>query len=294
MRFDSDKEKHWRKAMNRSTWRLFIVALMSVGLVAGVSSCSQEPAGQHYTNGIGMAFVLIPAGTFQMGCEYKDDEKARLDGRIFKPFYHSKCKNDEKPVHEVRLSRPFYLGKYEVTQAQWEAVMGTNPSRFKGQNHPVENVSWDDVQVFISKLNAKERLRQYRYRLPTEAEWEYAARAGSTTLYCFGNSGNLLWGYARFYSLSSGPVGQRQANAWGLHDMHGNVREWVQDRMGAYSAYPVVDPQGSDEGKSRVLRGGGWGDHARNCRSASRDAFWPNVRDPLHGFRLALSRTGEQ
>jgi formylglycine-generating enzyme required for sulfatase activity len=196
--------------------------------------------------------------------------------------------NDEKPVHEVRISRPFYLGKYEVTQDQWQAVMGTNPSNFKGEaNLPVEWVSWDDVQEFIRKLNAKEG--GTKYRLPTEAEWEYAARSGSTTTYSFGNDARQLGEYA-WYSTNSGrkthTVGQKKPNAWGLHDMHGNVWEWVQDWYGPYVADAVTDPLGPASGSSRRLRGGGWGIGAGGCQSAERNRAMPGHRGGSLGFRL--------
>jgi formylglycine-generating enzyme required for sulfatase activity len=157
-------------------------------------------------------------GEFQMGS---------TDGR-----------SDEQPVHTVRISQPFYLGVHTVTQSQWEAVMGNNPSRFtSNSNRPVEQVSWEDAQAFIGLLNAREE--HARYRLPTEAEWEYAARAESTTAYCFGDDHRQLRKYA-WYSENAGgqthPVGILQPNAWGLYDIHGNVWEWVQDWYSAYAA----------------------------------------------------------
>ena len=159
----------------------------------------------------GMEFVLIPAGKFMMGSDSGE--------------------SNGKPVHEVRISKAFYLGKHEVTQGQWQKVMGNNPSIFKGDAIlPVENVSWEDVQEFIHKLNAKEG--DTKYRLPTEAEWEYAARARTATIYSFGNDERQLGEYAWYFPNSGNkthPVGQKKPNAWGLHDMHGNVWEWVQD-----------------------------------------------------------------
>jgi formylglycine-generating enzyme required for sulfatase activity len=220
-------------------------------------------------NSIGMEFVLIPAGEFKMGSN---------DGS-----------SDEKPVHQVRLSTPFYLGKYEVTQGQWQAVMENNPSRFIGDlNRPIENVSWEDVREFIRRLNTKEG--GTKYRLPTEAEWEYAARAGSTTAYGFGNDARQLGEYA-WYDANSGdtthPVGQKKPNAWGLSDMHGNVWEWVQDWYGGYAAEAVTDPQGPGSGSShRVLRGGSWSNTAWYCRSAFRYDGTPGQRDHYRGFRL--------
>jgi formylglycine-generating enzyme required for sulfatase activity len=230
------------------------------------------------TNSIGMEFVLIPAGSFMMGA-------GRFEGAAVA---------DEKPQHRVTLSKPFYLGKYEVTQEQWAAVMGNNPSRFKGRNNPVETVSWDDAQEFIRRLNAQEE--HSRYRLPTEAEWEYAARAGSTGVYSFGDDSGQLEKYA-WYSEpdslrgSTYPVGQKQPNAWGLYDMHGNVYEWVQDWHGEryYPNSSGTDPQGPPSGSSRVLRGGSWLSTAEYCRSAGRNLNTPSLRYDFIGFRLALS-----
>jgi formylglycine-generating enzyme required for sulfatase activity len=192
----------------------------------------------------------------------------------------------------VHISKQFYLGKYEVTQLQWKAVMGNKPSHFKGRDNPVEQVSWDDAQEFIKQLNAKEG--HNRYRLPTEAEWEYAARAGTNSAYFFGDNAALLKQYA-WYSDNSEetthPVGQKQPNAWGLYDMHGNVWEWVQDwyEEWYYSDSPGSDPKGPSFGSYRVLRGGGWHFDARLCRSADRFNYAPVNRNRSLGFRLALS-----
>jgi len=231
----------------------------------GVRESVLEP---RVTNSIGMEFELIQPGEFQMGAP--DGDK------------------DEQPVHTVRISKPFYLGKYEVTQAQWQAVMGNNPSAFTGDpTRPVENVSWEDVQEFIRRLNTKEG--GTTYRLPTEAEWEYAARAGTTTAYSFGNDKSQLSQYA-WYADTSGsqthPVGKLKPNAWGLYDMHGNVWEWVQDWYGPYPAGAAVDPAGPSSGSHRVLRGGGWDNDAGTCRSASRYRWPPGSRYGHLGFRL--------
>ncbi len=229
-------------------------------------------AGQTITNSIGMEFVLIPAGTFQMGSN---------DGR-----------RDENPVHSVTISQPFYMGKYEVTQKEWKAVMGTNPSYFEGDNLPVEQVSWNDVQEFIKKLNQKEGGN--KYRLPTEAEWEYAARAGSSTTWHFGDNESQLGEYA-WYDKNSGnkthPVGEKKPNGFGLYDMHGNVWEWVQDWYGSgyYSNSPRTDPKGPNSGYDKVLRGGSWYGKSESTRSALRiyevPKFW------LIGFGFRLVRT---
>jgi formylglycine-generating enzyme required for sulfatase activity len=218
-----------------------------------------------------MTFALVPAGEFRMGS---------TDGN-----------DDERPVHTVRISQPFYLGIHAVTQGQWETVMGDNPSRFKGDvNRPVETVSWEDVHTFIDKLNAREGGTQYRlHRVPTEAEWEYAVRAGSTTAYCFGDDHRQLGEYA-WYSENAGgethPVGRLQPNAWGLYDMYGNVWEWVQDWYGKYTAEPVTDPPGPASGSSRVYRGGSWSSYAGRCRSAYRSGGAPVARHDDRGFRL--------
>jgi len=196
--------------------------------------------------------------------------------------------DDEQPLHTVHISKPFYLGRYEVTQGQWQIIMEHNRSRFQGDaTLPVERVSWEDVQEFLPRLNAKEGTSTYR--LPTEAEWEYAARAGTTTVYSFGNDARQLGEYA-WYRKNSGdqthPVGQKKPNAWGLYDMHGNVWEWVQDWYGAYSAGAVVDPAGPSAGSDRVRRGGSWYDLASSSRSAYCYEAAPNRRIVNVGFRL--------
>jgi formylglycine-generating enzyme required for sulfatase activity len=219
-------------------------------------------------NSIGMKFNLIQAGEFYMGSEEFDDEEH---------------------VHKVRINNPFYLGTYPVTQREWKAVMGDNPSNFKGDDLPVEQVSWDDVQVFIKKLNEKEGTD--KYRLPSEAEWEYACRAGTTTKYSFGDSEKKLGGYAWYDKNSDDkthPVGQKKPNPWGLYDMHGNVWEWVQDEW--HDGYDGAPTDGSawesGDGAYRVYRGGCWLDVARCCRSAFRDHFNPRNRVINLGFRL--------
>ena len=235
-----------------------------------------------FINSIGMEFVPIPAGRFWMGAADDDDDVWW----------------DEVPRHEVIISRAFHLGKYPVTQAQWQAVMGENPSKFKGPDRPVENVSWDDAQAFIAKLNALEG--HERYRLPTEAEWEYACRAGSETKYSFGDDTGELGNYAWYKDNAGGethPVGQKRPNAWGLYDMHGNVEEWVSDWEWEgqydedYYAGPVVDPHGPEvAGDDHMIRGGSWFDSTRDCRSAYRTCGgYPGYRDGDLGFRLALS-----
>ena len=253
---------------------LLTAALLSVFGVSGLRAA--EAPKKTYTNSIGMEFVLIPAGTFQMGCSSEAEE----------------CGDDEKPRHSVTISKPFYLGKYEVTQAQWEAVMGNNPSVYKGADLPVSTVSWVDARMFVEKLNAKEG--HNRYRLPTEAEWEYAARAGSATAYGFGDDpgqlGHYAW-YADNADEEPHPVGRKRPNAWGLFDMHGNVYEWVQDYYGDYGPGAVTVPRGPEGvGEQSVRRGGSWNDPAEFCRSAFRSSKKPGLHfDSEDGFRLALT-----
>ena len=225
----------------------------------------------------GMEFVGIPPGEFLMG----STSRHAYDG--------------EQPVTRVRITKAFYLGKYEVTQDQWQAVMGNNLSSFKdcGGNCPVENVSWEEVQVFIGRLNA--RSGGGKYRLPTEAEWEYAARAGTTTdtyagniTQTYGNApvlNGIAW-YDENSGLRTHPVGQKAPNGWGLHDMLGNVWEWVGDWYGDYPGGAVTDPAGPGSGSLRVLRGGSWSYIARYCRSANRTGDPPGSRNINRGFRL--------
>jgi formylglycine-generating enzyme required for sulfatase activity len=229
------------------------------------------------TNTIGMEFVLIPAGEFDMGSP--SDEEGRC--------------TDEGPVHHVNIGKAFYMTKYEVTQKQWREIMGDNPSIFKGDDDlPVETVSWDDVQEFIKKLNEKEGTD--KYRLPSEAEWEYACRAGTTTRYSFGDDESNLGDYAWYYENSdyeTHPVGQKKPNSWGLYDMHGNVWEWVEDCW--HSDYNGAPTDGSAwilackyDGAFRVIRGGSWSSYARFCRSAGRYRYDPRFRYCNLGFRL--------
>lgn len=231
--------------------------------------------------GVKLELVWCPPGTFMMGSPSGED------GRW-----------DDETRHEVTLTKGFWMGKYEVTQAQWEAVMGSNPSFFKnaGRTVPVECVSWDDCQEFVRRLNA--RIPGGRFRLPTEAEWEYACRAGTTTAFHYGNVldasmanfvGNYPYGNGRKgeYRVKPMPVGSFRPNDWGLYDMHGNVQEWCADWYGEYPSGSVTDPLGSGSGSSRILRGGSWDINARHCRSANRNRSTPGFRFSNLGLRLA-------
>jgi len=225
--------------------------------------------------GVKLELVLIPAGEFMMGSPASDKDAF--------PF--------EKPQRRVRITKPFYLGKYLVTQEQWEAVTGSNPSRLKGPKNPVETVSWDDCQQFLGKLNSKSAAGGGKFQLPSEAQWEYACRARSTTRYCFGDDESKLDDYAWYLANSDGkthPVGEKKPNGWGLYDMHGNVWEWCQDwwKDGYYKESPVDDPTGATVGSLRVVRGGCWGLPAWGCRSANGSKDLSGGGDL--GFRVSL------
>jgi sulfatase modifying factor 1 len=218
--------------------------------------------------------VYVRGGCFQMGDTFGDGE------------------NDEKPVHEVCVS-DFYIGKYEVTQEQWMAVMGSNPSKFEGEQRPVEQVSWNEVQRFIAKLNA---MTGKRYRLPTEAEWEYAARSGGRKEKWAGTSDeNMLVDYA-WYSKNSDEmthvVGTKKPNGLGIYDMTGNVWEWCQDVYGDeyYEESRRDNPKGSKSNSFRVNRGGSWGNDSQDIRAAVRYDLTPVYRSSGIGFRVSMTR----
>ncbi|TES88542.1 MAG: formylglycine-generating enzyme family protein, partial [Desulfobacteraceae bacterium] len=224
-------------------------------------------------SGLGMQFVYIKPGTFIMGS----------------PQIESGRDKDET-VHRVTLTKGFYLQTTELTQWQWEKVMGYNPSYFKacGDNCPMEMVSFEDAQAFIRKINQLEGTN--KYRLPTEAEWEYACRAGSKMRFCFGNNDNGLSDYAWYYKNVDNvthSVATKRPNAWGLYDMHGNVWEWCQDWYGKYPRRSVTDAIGPSSGSNRVNRGGSFTSDARYCRSAERLRYYPGYRSNNLGFRLA-------
>jgi len=201
--------------------------------------------------------------------------------------------NNASPRRQVTISKGFYIGKYPVTQEQWVEVMKKNPSKFNGKGlmHPIENVSWDDCQKFIEALN---KLKKYNgiFRLPTEAEWEYACRAGSDTQYYWGDEcdGKYCW-YRENSDCSTQPVGKKRPNDLGLFDMSGNVWEWCQDWYddNYYKLNDRLDPKGAVKGSNRVVRGGSWRYGSDYCRSAFRDYFDPSYRNSYVGFRLALS-----
>ena len=225
-------------------------------------------------NGITIDMVKVEAGTFMMGATYE----------MQKPY------DDEKPVHQVTLTNNYYMGKYEVTQSLWQVVMGSNPSKFKGDDLPVERVSWNDCQEFISKLNS---MTGRKFRLPTEAEWEYAARGGKKSRGCQYSGSSNISKVAWYDDGNSGrkthPVGTKQANELGIYDMTGNVLEWCQDRYSSYLSSSQTNPIGANSGSHRVRRGGSWDYAAVYCRSSYRYSDRPDRRNGDLGFRLVLS-----
>ncbi len=276
------------KLENNRTYELIVVTYPQYAITQNVTNQSldsqQSTPQTHPTvsdntisipvkDGISIDMVRVEAGTFTMGATPEMKE----------PW------DDEKPAHQVTLTNDYYIGKYEVTQALWQVVMGNNPSYFKGDNLPVEQVSWNDCHEFISKLNS---ITGKKFRLPTEAEWEYAARGGNKSRsyqYCGSNNiSDVAW-YGNNSENKTHAVGSKQANELGIYDMTGNVWEWCQDWNGKYSGLSQTDPAGAARGDFRVIRGGGWYNDARDCRSSSRDINTPGNRYDYLGLRLVLS-----
>ena len=235
-----------------------------------------------FVNSLGMKFVKIPAGSFMMGSGITPSEVASQYGG-WSDWYRG-----EHPQHRVTITKPFYIQTTEVTIGPYKNFLGEKWASGERQCSDCPAIfSWDVAQKFIQSLNKRENTN--KYRLPTEAEWEYACRAGSTTRFCYGNDKDRLGEYAWYRKNSGGhtqPVGQKKPNAWGLYDMHGNVMEWCQDRYGKYPSDSVADPKGSF-GPFRVFRGGAWKFDATLCRSAYRESYKPWVSDNYLGLRLA-------
>ena len=249
---------------------------------AWASDWGEDPYGVYFGityKGARLGFRWIPAGTFLMGSP--EDEPGRWD---------------DEALHQVTLRQGFWMGETTCTQQFWERIMGNNPSRFKGEQYPVEGVSWDEVAGFIEKVNGMKP--ELAFRLPTEAEWEYACRAGTQTPFWFGEQ--ITTDQANYngknpynsgeqgeYREKTMPVKSFSPNAWGLYQMHGNVLECCKDWFDTYPNQPVQDPQGPDTGRIRVMRGGGWNFNGRSVRSASRSFVGPSDGGNWMGFRLA-------
>lgn len=227
-----------------------------------------------------LTMIWVRPGSFVMGSQ--PNERSR---------------NDDETPHQVTLTNGFYLGKHEITQAQWEPVMPRNPSHFKGGDRPVERVSWEDAVEFCKKLTEREREEGrlpdgMAYQLPTEAQWEYACRAGTTTAYSWGDStNNTLANYGKAFTEGTKSVGQYPRNPWGFHDMHGNLWEWCADWYGDYPNLAVVNPTGPASGAFRVLRGGSWGGGDTFMRSAKRSSHNPDKKVTILGFRICLMKS---
>ena len=267
--------------------KIRLLLLLLIAAWCEDSTHGQQPV-KSITNTIGMKFNKIPDGNFLLGSHLTEEGH-----------------QSNETQHRVRITKPFNLGVHEVTQAQYQKVMGTNLSLFKAADNPVNKVSWLEAVTFCRKLSElpAEKAAGNVYRLPTEAEWEYACRAGSTKKFSFGDDDSDLGDYAWYVENSANkihPVGSKQPNAWGLYDMHGNVWEWCQDRYGDYPNAAVTDPTGplsgslNFEGKStRVFRGGSFLHDAEFCRSAYRSGFEPSRRYLNVGFRVCLSPSGK-
>ena len=259
---------------------LFAISGVSVKLTVNRAGTGSGGGGSKtYTvNGVSFKMITVAGGTFQMGAQSTDPNGQNYDADAY---------SDESPVHQVTLSA-FTIGETEVTQALWEAVMGSNPSYFKDPVLPVEQVSWDDCQTFLTKLN---QLTGKTFRLPTEAEWEYAARGGNeSTGYKYSGSntiGNVAWYYDNGGSKTHA-VGTKQANELGIYDMSGNVCEWCSDRYGNYGSSSQTNPTGAASGYFRVFRGGSWAYIARGCRVSYRRYFNPALRSSDLGLRLVF------
>ncbi|MBF0369861.1 MAG: SUMF1/EgtB/PvdO family nonheme iron enzyme, partial [Magnetococcales bacterium] len=258
--------------INRAEMALFLVQTFQL---EGDSSGSSDDT---YTNSLNMDFVRIASGTFEMGCEDDDSESGYA------------CYVNESPLHTVTITEDFFMQTTEVTQAQWQSVMGSNPAYFAncGDDCPIEEVSWNDVQDFITAMND---LGEGSYRLPTEAEWEYACLAGTTTTWPFGDDDEELANHGWYSSNSNSqiqPVGGLTANAWGLYDMQGNAWEWVQDLYDshAYDSHASEDPLYEESGTTRVRRGGGWNSNANGLRCRYRQFYLPTNNIYTVGLRL--------
>jgi formylglycine-generating enzyme required for sulfatase activity len=255
-----------------------LVCLLSLPLLQGQAPAPPpkddiHKAGERITlkiNDVEYAFRWCPKGMFMMGSPMGEQRRS-----------------DNESLHRVTLSKGFWMQETEVTQLMWLSVMGTEPSQYKGDQRPVETVTWNDCQEYVKKLNdMKVALAGFKFSLPTEAQWEYACRADTTTAYSFGDT--LTQQQANFGGGQTKDVGSYPGNAWGLKDMHGNVWEWCLDSYGDYPNGAVTDPVGASQGSARVYRGGSWSSRAEYCRSADRCYDDPGGRSRNLGLRLSL------
>ena len=269
--------------------------------LAGANICFKVEAnsGRFMVNGVSFEMVRVDGGTFRMGATSEQEDKAMDNEKpvhsvTLSSYYmgataeqEDKAMDNEKPVHSVTLSS-YYIGKTEVTQALWQAVMGSNPSNFKGSDLPVECVNWNDCQEFIQKLNS---LTGRNFRLPTEAEWEFACRGGNNSRGYKYSGSNYIYNVAWYWDNTgqkTHPVGTKAPNELGIYDMSGNVWEWCSDWYADYTSYSQTNPTGPQSGSFRVARGGCWCRYARYCRSSFRYDCYPTGRDYYLGLRLAL------
>ena len=278
---DLDDALHWLRKAAKAGHPTAGLVLQDIGQAANASGGgSRSGAGGcclstgdtrtiTLPGGAEMEMIYCAPGSFMMGSS--EDEEYR---------------DDDETQHKVTLTKGFWLGKYPVTQSQWESVMGDNPFCDEGDDNPVDSVSWDDCKEFIKKINSR---FNFTARFPTEAEWEYACRAGNGEAYSgTGDLDEMGW-YDENSEYETHPVGEKEPNDWGFYDMHGNVWEWCADWSGSYPTKAVTDPKGPTSGDLRVLRGGSWLHNAGGCRSALRLSDGPDDGDILYGFRLCCS-----
>ena len=267
----SDQSRLLEPTFSMALAYLFVVCSLLTGCRDGVDTAQRDPDAYDLVNSISMPLKQISSGTFLMGSSV------------------------HQPQHQVNLTDSFYVGVFEVTQAEFEAVMGKNPSQFVGATRPVDSVTWTEAKLFCRRLSQMpdEVAAGRKYRLPTEAEWEYCCRAGVEHKFNFGRDARHLPEYAWVRDNSKSgthAVGTKKPNQWGLYDTNGNVWEWCHDWFGQYKAGPVDDPVGTSEGKGRVARGGGWDDYEYQCQSAYRIWCDPTLRSSGLGFRVVMTR----
>ncbi len=272
--YETNRHSHW---LILAIGVAFACPFIGLAPCAGTSN-KQPFLPKEIETSIGLKLVLIEAGKFTMGSPEMEFLRLR-----------------EEIQHEVEITHPYYIGKFEVTQGEYEKVTGENPSHFKGINLPVERVSWHEAKRFCAKLSREDKKA---YTLPTEAEWEYACRAGTKTAFSFGQTLSLR--QANFFPNGGSDnkpcnVGRFAANKWSLYDMHGNVSEWCEDWYSKdyYKTSPRKDPKGPKRGEKRVVRGGSYGDSDKECRSASRDSIEPHLRGNSLGFRIVMRITDQ-